>query len=116
MLCENHLISEDHTAETMVHEMVHAYDHCRVEINWNDCRHHACSEIRAANLSGDCGIFNELARGRLGSFYRHHQECVRRRAILSIKMNPACSGNAEQVVDEVFDRCFKDTEPFDEIY
>jgi hypothetical protein len=31
-------------------------------------------------------------------------------------MNPVCEGIAEQVVDEVFDSCFKDTAPFAEIY
>lgn len=39
----------------MRHEMIHAYDHCRAkDLDWNSCRHHACSEIRAAVLSGDC--------------------------------------------------------------
>ena len=30
-----------------------AYDHCRAKnMDWTDCRQHACSEIRAASLSG----------------------------------------------------------------
>ena len=44
------------------------------------------------------------------------QACVKRRALLSIQYNPACLGIAEQVVDEVFQQCFRDTAPFDEIY
>ena len=61
----------------MVHETIHAYDHCRAKVNWSSCHHHACSEIRAANLSGDCRIVNELARGNLfGGIKEQHQVCL----------------------------------------
>ena len=39
----------------LTHELVHAYDHCRGKnLDWTNCQHHACSEIRAAALSGGC--------------------------------------------------------------
>jgi inner membrane protease ATP23 len=41
---------------------------------------------------------------------------VKRRAAISIAMNPACAENAEAIVDEVFETCFKDTTPFEDIY
>ncbi len=41
---------------------------------------------------------------------------MRRRALLSISMNKAGAGIADKVLDEVFDACIKDTEPFDEVY
>ncbi|KAI3639906.1 hypothetical protein MIR68_002034 [Amoeboaphelidium protococcarum] len=119
VLCENRLQTETQMAETMVHETIHAFDHCRAKVEWeSNCAHHACSEIRAANLSGDCRIWNEFGRGHLWDFRlaKKHQDCVRRRALLSIKMNPVCGDNAEQVLDSVFDKCFNDLEPFDEIY
>ena len=49
---------------------------------------------------------------------QQHQECVRRRAILSVMGRPNCKGkeHAAQVVNEVWDSCFADTRPFDEIY
>jgi hypothetical protein len=31
--------------DTIVHEMIHAFDHCRFDVNWLDLRHHACSEV-----------------------------------------------------------------------
>lgn len=38
----------------LTHELVHAYDHCRAKnLDWTNCQHHACSEIRAAALSGE---------------------------------------------------------------
>ena len=42
------------------------------------------------------------------------QVCVRRRAELSVAMNPHCGPRkARAAVDKVFDRCFADTAPFD---
>lgn len=45
VLCENYLQTEDQMAQTMVHETIHAFDHCRVHLDWNNCRHHACTEV-----------------------------------------------------------------------
>ena len=45
------------------------------------------------------------------------QACVRRRAILSVRANPACldAASAERAVNEVWESCFSDTRPFDEV-
>ncbi len=49
---------------------------------------------------------------------QQHQECVRRRAIISVTNHPLCGDKkqAEKIVGEVFESCFADTRPFDEIY
>ena len=101
----------------MAHELIHMYDECRFNVDWNNLRHVACTEIRANNLSGDCRYLSELNRG-IVSFAGQHQECVRRRAIESVTANEACpdEATARKVVNEVFESCFKDTRPFDEIY
>jgi hypothetical protein len=46
------------------------------------------------------------------------QACVRRRAAISVAANPACPDipTAERVVNEVWDSCFNDTRPFDEVW
>ena len=31
---------------TIVHELVHMYDQCMFRVDWNNLRHHACSEVR----------------------------------------------------------------------
>ena len=43
--------------------------------------------------------------------------CVRRRAIESVVANPACPSEAaaERAVNEVWESCFNDTRPFDEV-
>ncbi|KFM24793.1 ADP-ribosylation factor GTPase-activating protein AGD7 [Auxenochlorella protothecoides] len=99
----------------LTHELIHAYDHCRAaSLDWASLEHHACSEIRAASLSGDCNYRMEVMRGNF-SLQKQHQVCVRRRAELSVGMNPHCRGPGEAAaaVDAVFDRCFRDTAPFD---
>ncbi|KNE54760.1 hypothetical protein AMAG_00715 [Allomyces macrogynus ATCC 38327] len=114
LLCQNQFISKDHLAETLIHELVHAYDHCVFKYKWMDCKHFACTEVRAAHLSGDCGFVREVQRGFLG-FKKHGQECIRRRAILATKYNPHCAEGrtAEDAVDAVFESCLADTQPFE---
>ena len=71
------------------------------------------TQIRAASLSGDCTYKQEFLRGNW-RIQGQHQACVRRRAELSVSMNPACSGaKARRAVEKVYDTCFKDTAPFD---
>ncbi|KAF9562286.1 hypothetical protein CPC08DRAFT_663292 [Agrocybe pediades] len=117
VLCAGNFFSQQHMESTIAHELVHMYDHCRFKVDWGNLRHHACSEIRANNLSGDCRFTRELRRGFV-SFSKQHQACVRRRAIESVTANPACPNEAaaERAVNEVWESCFNDTRPFDEIY
>ncbi|KAF8902194.1 peptidase M76 family-domain-containing protein [Gymnopilus junonius] len=117
ILCAGHFFSQQHMESTITHELLHMYDHCRFKVDWANLRHHACSEIRANNLSGDCRFTRELRRGFI-SFSKQHQACVRRRAVESVAANPACPNEAaaERAVNEVWESCFNDTRPFDEIY
>ena len=105
--------------QTLTHELVHALDQCRVkDVDWSNLSHHACSEVRASSLSGECSFYEELWRGQaIGSVGGQHKKCVRRRAILSLMQNPGVEGwtkekVGEEVVDKVFDRCYQDTFPF----
>jgi hypothetical protein len=45
LLCQNRLIDRSHMEDTLAHELVHAYDHLRFDVDWKDLRHHACSEV-----------------------------------------------------------------------
>lgn len=102
--------------KTILHEMIHAFDRCRAEADWGNLLHHACTEVRASNLSGECAFFSELGRGKVLSDVRaHQQKCVKRRAVLSVAANPRCKGKdqAEEAVNYVFERCFRDYAPFE---
>lgn len=45
LLCQNRLGSKTRQEQTMVHEMVHMYDHHKFKVDWTNLRHHACSEV-----------------------------------------------------------------------
>ncbi|WPG99341.1 Hypothetical protein R9X50_00215500 [Acrodontium crateriforme] len=118
LICANQLRNRGHLEDTLAHEMVHAYDHMRFKLDPYDLRHAACMEIRASTLSGECRWTREFfTRGQWG-VTQQLQECVRRRATLSVAARPACKDDvqAAHVVNEVWDSCFNDTRPFDEIY
>ena len=116
VLCHNRLQHPREVELALAHELVHAYDFCRArDLDLRDCRHHACTEVRAAALSGDCGFSQELLRGNLGeSIVGQYRRCVRRRAAMSVAMNPHCAapGQAEAAVAEVLPHCFRDTDPW----
>ena len=100
-------------------ELIHAYDHLRFRVDWDrNLKHAACTEIRASSLSGECRFANEFFRNGFYKLGLQHQACVRRRAILSVLARPACKDEtmAAKAVNDVWDSCFADTRPFDEIY
>ena len=119
LVCANHLRNRGHLEDTLAHEMVHAHDHLRFKLDPYDLRHAACMEIRASTLSGECRWSREFFTRGQWSLTQQLQACVRRRATLSVAARPGCGGDvkkAERVVDEVWEGCFGDTRPFDEIY
>ena len=105
---------------TVIHELVHAFDQCTAKINWKNLKHHACTEIRASNMSGECGMMIEWMRGNF-KFGGHKKECVKRRSSLSVASNPFLGSPsnsreekiimAREVVETVFDECYADTHP-----
>ncbi|KAG2459983.1 mitochondrial inner membrane protease ATP23 homolog isoform X1 [Polypterus senegalus] len=116
VLCQNNIHQQAHMNRVVTHELIHAFDHCRAHVDWfNNFKHLACSEIRAANLSGDCSFGNEISRFKFG-IKQHHQECVRERALRSIlAVRNVSREDAEKAVDSVFNSCFNDHEPFGRI-
>jgi len=115
VVCEDNVakfhVSQSHVDKTVAHELIHAYDHCRANIDWSNCLHIACAEVRAANLSGDCHMTSEIDRMNLG-IRGQGAKCVRRRALLSVQAHPECTAIAKQALEQVFDGCYKDRSPF----
>ncbi|ESW25893.1 hypothetical protein PHAVU_003G074200 [Phaseolus vulgaris] len=107
-LCSNYVRIQDDVNQVIIRELIHAFDDCRAaNLDWSDCAHHACTEIRTNHLSGDCHYKRELLRG-------HEQECVRRKVLKSLSVNPNCSGySAQDSLEAVWDVCYNDTQPFD---
>jgi inner membrane protease ATP23 len=121
LICANEVRDRKHLEDTLAHEMVHAYDHLRFKVDWmgdKDLKHAACTEIRASMLSGECRWSRESFTRGNWSLTQQFQNCVRRRATQSVMARPRCKDEeqAAKVVNQVWDSCFSDTRPFDEIY
>lgn len=118
LLCSNWLQSKWQLEDVLAHELVHAYDHLKFDVDLANLRHHACTEIRASMLSGECRIMNEIRKTGLANFGKKFQACVRRRAALSVLANPRCKSqaDADAAVDLVWRSCFNDTRPYERIY
>ena len=113
-ICQEHVTSSEHANTILSHELIHAIDMCRAKMDpLRNCMQLACTEIRAENLSGECDAKWEMMRGRLNGIFGHGQQCVKRRAIDSVKANPNCTAKAELYVDAAMERCYKDTFPFE---
>jgi inner membrane protease ATP23 len=50
LICANHMNDKKHLEDTLSHEMVHAWDHLRWKVDWNDLRHAACTEVSYLSL------------------------------------------------------------------
>mmetsp|Transcript_9379 Transcript_9379/g.17111 ORF Transcript_9379/g.17111 Transcript_9379/m.17111 type:complete len:234 (+) Transcript_9379:2-703(+) len=116
-LCQDKLKDEYHATVVVRHELIHALDHCKYDLNWRDPKQVACSEIRANSLSGDCDWYTEFMRNAINFPLilksAHQPKCVRRRAVLSVEM--ACGISKQEAgdaVDSVWESCYKDTSPF----
>jgi hypothetical protein len=99
-MCENKKVDIETFEHTVVHELVHAYDVCRAKIDFKNCAQHACTEIRASTLSGECGIIHDLARGHF-KLHGGREDCVKRRATVSVEMNPSCAVSSKIVLTQL---------------
>ena len=63
VICDDKGLKKKQVAQTLVHELVHAYDFCKTKIEASSCIHRACTEIRASSLSEECNLPSELMRG-----------------------------------------------------
>lgn len=118
VMCQEWAVEQpNEVPNTVAHELIHAYDDARANLDWTNLVHHACTEIRAANLSGDCTFWRELNRSNVHplNVSKAGERCVRRRAQLSVAMNPLCPSEraAESAVDKAWSVCFRDMAPFE---
>jgi mitochondrial inner membrane protease ATP23 len=114
-------LNESEFARMITHELVHAFDVCRVDFKEDNCKHIACTEIRASNLSGECDLGVELKRKKVFQWGGHQQQCVKRRAELSLSGHEFCVKSGEDpekkdgaklAIASVFENCYKDYAPF----
>ena len=62
VICQNVARSYSRVQNTMAHELVHMFDYCQNQFDFKKLDHVACSEVRAANLTG-CSYIGSLIQG-----------------------------------------------------
>ena len=60
ILCQGNFWSKKHMEHTLTHELVHMYDHCKFDVDWNNLRHHACSEVSYSQTFSLTFLWNPL--------------------------------------------------------
>eukprot|EP01135_Chromosphaera_perkinsii_P005479 Nk52_evm28s352 gene=Nk52_evmTU28s352 len=99
--CDNRSSSND-LRKTMIHELVHVYDHCRYYGRMKDSFFTACSEVRASYL-GECSDLMKWKR----------KQCAVKQAIASVASSTGRSRvDAAELVNKVAEKCLKDKSPF----
>ena len=114
VICSNVCRDLQKVETILAHELVHMYDHCVNKMDWTNPHHLACSEVRAAALTQCAGPVAAWWRdGGAGTILAsQHQHCVRHRAARSLMQILQCGEvDAAKAVQEVFSRCYRDTEP-----
>ena len=90
VICHNNISCRTDMENMLTHELVHAYDHCRNKnMNWLDLKQHACSEIRASNLSGDCHWVRDPTLVPIRPRRRGGRRSLRTFAVVSLRPSPA---------------------------
>lgn len=114
VICYNRIHTKGVIEGVLGHELLHAWDSCRAELDFNDLAHVACTEIRAANLF-HCSILSGLFAGSvsLTNLSQAHGRCVKQKAVASLlAVRPELDRRrAWKIVDNVFDKCYNDLEP-----
>mmetsp|Transcript_11655 Transcript_11655/g.14534 ORF Transcript_11655/g.14534 Transcript_11655/m.14534 type:complete len:131 (-) Transcript_11655:512-904(-) len=119
--------SKNQIRRILMHEMVHAYDHCVSRKNLTSCEELACSEVRAARegecrdnfnhgIGELCGVLgvnplnDEFGNGKLGEICGwFKKKCAKEHAIRSTTIVFPIDGS--RCVKSSFDRCFAAFEP-----
>lgn len=103
----------------MTRMLVKLYDHQRSgNYNFDNCKHLACTEIRAAQFHSQCNP-KERSKLKVAKFTKTAQEklisnefCMREVATEHLKEKEKCALKAERYVDYVFDKCKNDSAPY----
>lgn len=116
-ICGNLIWNPFELRRVLTHELVHAFDFARAEIDPANAQHVACTEVRAWNLAGECELwvkwFDYLGSDPLSlNLHSAKQRCIRAGAMASMEANSTIRDDAGAAIDAVWDKCFKDHWPF----
>ncbi|XP_059607806.1 mitochondrial inner membrane protease ATP23 homolog [Phlebotomus argentipes] len=113
VICQNSARSEGMVQGVLTHELIHMFDYCRNELDFQNIDHLACTEIRAANLA-HCSFLSAWSQGDASPFNvkEAHQNCVKTKALASVMaVRRVTKDEAINAIERVFPKCYADLEP-----
>ncbi|SCM06872.1 metalloprotease, putative [Plasmodium chabaudi chabaudi] len=121
-LCANNITNLYKLKYILTHELIHAFDFARANIDMYNCHHIACSEIRAYNMSNQCGYFNSKHFVPNRDVFNHFKapsindtaknKCVYNNTYTSLYQYKPCANNTHKYINDVFEKCIHDYWPF----
>ncbi|ETW46719.1 hypothetical protein PFMALIP_05244 [Plasmodium falciparum MaliPS096_E11] len=121
-LCSNNITNYYKLKYILTHELIHAFDFARANIDMYNCKHIACSEIRAYNLSNQCNYFNskyfvghkDVFNSSKSSVIENtsKNKCIYNNVYSSLYQYKPCSTDTHTYINNVFDKCLHDYWPF----
>ncbi|CAG9473991.1 metalloprotease, putative [Plasmodium vivax] len=121
-LCSNNINSYYKLKYILTHELIHAFDFARANIDMYNCHHIACSEIRAYNMSNQCSYFNSKYFSPDHDVFTNFKspsisatpknKCIYNNVYSSLNQYKPCANNTHQFINHVFEKCLHDYWPF----
>lgn len=118
LLCTNTLMRREDFDNALKRMLIKMYDTKRSQTyNADNCKHLACSEVRAALFSSKC---NPKERNKLKIIKNSksakekmlaNEFCVKDLAISHLKEKTKCEAKADRYVDYIFEKCKNDVAP-----
>ncbi len=102
----------------LAHELVHAFDFARAQIDAKNPAHIACTEVRAYNLSGECELWNTWWDTLGEDMVNYKQRCIKKAVHQSLLQHEpsatSLTGHNETIPlsPEAFRKCYNDHWPF----
>ncbi|XP_055681733.1 mitochondrial inner membrane protease ATP23 homolog [Lutzomyia longipalpis] len=113
VICQNSSRNEGMIQGVLTHELIHMFDFCRNELDFQNIDHLACTEIRAANLA-HCSFLSAWTQGDASplNIKTTHQDCVKSKALASVlAVRNVSKDEAIEAIERVFPKCYADLEP-----
>ncbi|GAW82669.1 metalloprotease [Plasmodium gonderi] len=121
-LCSNNISNYYKLKYILTHELIHAFDFARANIDMYNCHHIACSEIRAYNMSNQCSYFNskyfETDHDAFTYFKSpsisatRKNKCIYNNVYSSLYQYKPCVKHTHTFINHVFEKCLHDYWPF----
>ena len=106
-------IRQEYVDLALSHALIHAYDDCRANVDWNNVEHLACSEVRATMLSMECTRKLQKKRGFHAYKTGDIEHCIKSHTFAGLKMMGIGEPAARRIIEKVYTPCFNDTAPYE---